>query len=123
MDYRIWRIIAFGWMILIFYLSSKSDLPTPSLFWGQDKVAHALIFGMLGFFFLRSLGPWSRKTFVREIFVVTLMVAAYGLSDEVHQFFVPNRDASVADLAADVAGGFLAVLIFRHRAHRTSPTT
>lgn len=33
-----------------------------------------------------------------------LMTGLYGVSDEVHQSFVPGRSASVYDALADVAG-------------------
>ncbi len=36
----------------------------------------------------------------------------YGISDEIHQFFVPHREFSVHDIAADFVGGVLAVGIF-----------
>ena len=50
-----------------------------------------------------------------RVMLITLMVAAYGLFDEAHQYFVPGRDASLADLAADTAGGFFAAVIFYHK--------
>jgi hypothetical protein len=112
-DYRTYRIGAVLWMAFIFWLSSRSDLPSATLFWGQDKVAHAVLFGILGLLYARSLGPWRGGLSRREIFLVTCMVAGYGLLDEWHQSFIPGRDASVADLAADALGGFTASAVLR----------
>jgi VanZ family protein len=40
------------------------------------------------------------------------IAAAYGLSDEIHQQFVPSRVASIYDLLADTIGAFLGVLAY-----------
>jgi VanZ family protein len=118
-DYRLFRFLSIGWMALIFLLSSQSELPAPSLFWGQDKVAHFVAFGVLAFLLAHSLGPWEGKLTLREALFVTLMVAIYGVFDESHQMFVPGRDPSLGDLAADVLGGFLvAVSYLRRLGHR-----
>jgi len=114
-DHRFYRILAFIWMVVIFYLSSKSDLPTPSLFWGQDKLAHACIFGFLGLLYARSLGPWKGRLTLKQVALVSSMVAAYGIFDECHQMFVANRDPSFADFAADTLGGLLVALVFWRR--------
>ena len=74
-DYRIYRIMALGWMAMIFFLSSKSDLPAPSFFWGQDKITHMLVFGVLGFLFARSLGPKRVTSPFARVAVITMMVA------------------------------------------------
>lgn len=48
-----------------------------------------------------------------------LFIALYGLSDEVHQYFVPGRSSSAFDLLVDGAGGLFAALFmnwfFRRR--------
>jgi VanZ family protein len=36
-----------------------------------------------------------------------LAAVLYGLSDEVHQSFIPGRDASVGDVVADALGALL----------------
>ncbi|MGM0627892.1 MAG: VanZ family protein, partial [Candidatus Fermentibacterota bacterium] len=43
--------------------------------------------------------------------VMILLVLAYALTDEVHQSFVPGRDCSAADMAADAAGGLFSLLV------------
>ena len=113
--YRIYRIIALGWMAMIFFLSSRSDLPAPSLFLGQDKMMHMLAFGALGFLFARSVLPKQGTSAVARIVVITLMVALYGAFDEIHQLFVPGREASLGDLVADTAGGLVAAVLFWKR--------
>ncbi|MCD6268587.1 MAG: VanZ family protein, partial [Deltaproteobacteria bacterium] len=36
----------------------------------------------------------------------------YGLSDEIHQYYVPNREFSWMDLLADGAGGYFGARIW-----------
>ena len=36
----------------------------------------------------------------------------WGISDEIHQYFVPGRDSSVRDLLADAVGFAVAVGVF-----------
>lgn len=104
---HVYRIITLGWMVLIFFLSSQPSLPTPALFAGVDLLAHAVFYAVLGVFLARSLIPQRVMTWKRITFV-TVIVTAYGISDEYHQLFVPGRDASGWDILADGLGGFLA---------------
>lgn len=109
-----YRLLSIAWMALIFCLSSRSHLPGPDLFSGQDKIAHVLAFGILGFLLIRAFPRGApQRLFLRSLLVV-LAVAVYGGLDEFHQMFVPGREASLWDLAADVAGGILAVTLFRN---------
>jgi VanZ family protein len=41
-----------------------------------------------------------------------LFAGLYGVSDEVHQFFVPMRHLSAIDVLADVTGAFMGVVIW-----------
>jgi VanZ family protein len=111
-DYRVWRVLALGWMALLFLLSSQSDLPVPPLFPLQDKIEHGVAFGILGAFFHRSFKPYWSPPLLKRVLVITAMVAAYGAFDEFHQSFVPARDASLADFAADTIGGLVSAIIF-----------
>ena len=92
---------------IIFYLSSQPALPTPPLFPHQDKVFHFLEFAGLGLMVFLNRDSWGS----RPLPVMVLLVLAYALSDEVHQSFVPGRDCSAADLAADAAGGLFSLLV------------
>ena len=114
-DHRTFKILALFWMAFIFCLSSIPDPPAPSVFRAQDKIAHVLAFGILGALFSRSFRPRDREPRFTRVLLITLMVAVYGGFDESHQMFVPGREASLGDLAADVVGGFLAGIFFWKR--------
>jgi VanZ family protein len=40
------------------------------------------------------------------------LTLGYGITDEIHQMFVPGRIASVADILADITGGMLGAWIY-----------
>jgi VanZ family protein len=114
-DHRLYRLLSIGWMVLIFWFSSRSKIDIPSLFCGQDKLGHFLVFGILAFFYASSFRQQEENSSFTRVLLITVMVAVYGLFDEAHQLFVPGRDASIADLVADTAGGFFAAVIFYHK--------
>ncbi len=94
------------------WLSSRSRLPDAlSPFPGSDKLAHG------GWFFLLALLAWRAardgEGWPRRRRVVGLLVAAaaWAVSDEAHQSFVPGRAVEAADLLADVAGTALALTL------------
>jgi VanZ family protein len=45
--------------------------------------------------------------------VAALLAVVYGISDEAHQMYVPNRSTDVMDLVADLIGGVLGALAAR----------
>lgn len=95
-------------MGISWYLSSGTldTIPLPPSV--SDKIIHLVCFAGLGFcwtwWFPKN--SWIEKPW-KHILYVTLLVAAYGIVDEVHQYFVPGRYASFGDWLADAAGGFL----------------
>lgn len=101
------RLPALIIMGISWYLSSGTidSMPIPSV---SDKIVHLVCFAGLGFtwtwWFPKE--DWLAKPW-KHILYVTLVVAVYGVMDEVHQYFVPGRYASVLDWAADAAGGLL----------------
>lgn len=54
-NYKLFHVLAGGWMGLIFILSSQSSLPAPDLLWQQDKLLHLVVFGILGILLAYSL--------------------------------------------------------------------
>jgi hypothetical protein len=106
------RCMSIGIAVAIFLLSAQSKLPIPPSisFPGLDKLLHACAFGGLAFAlsFWFSADAWSAKPLKYAMFVCCI-AACYGVSDEIHQIFVPGRDASIYDWFADCTGAVLAV--------------
>ena len=119
---RLWiyRILAVFWMALIYWLSSRQSLPAPDLFRGQDKIEHAVVFGILAMLIGLSFNAVQGKGRKKRLLILTLFVALYGFSDEFHQYFVPGRDPSFWDLCADASGGFLAACFLLRKKQRLS---
>ena len=76
------------------------------------KSAHFGIFFLLGISVFLSVNSVVSKISKQLILTITICTA-YAIFDEVHQFYVPGRDANVTDVVIDVAGslcGIVAVL-------------
>ena len=94
----------------LFYLSSRpwSGVPTIPYI---DKIAHLGLYAGLGFLCLWSLQGTLATSRNHLFFIAMAAVIAYGLSDEMHQMFVPGRSAEFGDLIADALGGALGVFL------------
>ncbi|HOJ58831.1 MAG TPA: VanZ family protein [bacterium] len=114
------------WMSMIFYLSSQSRLPVEMPYWVPyvDKLAHAAVFGILGFLFIRAwLEGKLEAVNTRVVAFAVLFTALYGITDEIHQMFVPGRSPAVGDVIADALGAavFGAVLYKWKKRTREAP--
>jgi VanZ family protein len=88
----------------IFGLSSISNVPSlPGHV--SDKTAHAILYSGLGFLVARAFrGERTREGSAWQAVAIVVLVGLYGLTDETHQLFVPNREFDLRDLAADLIG-------------------
>ena len=101
----------------LFWLSHHSfdqrpDLEIP----GLDKLIHAILFGGLAAVVSTGIRRSGKETAPKWQFWAPILFALlYGLSDEIHQWFVPNRAFDPLDVLSDGAGALLAqaVLCFR----------
>jgi len=97
----------------IFYLSSKTfsySCPSPSYL---SLIYHFFAFFFLSFFLLISLT--KGKPLIYVILLAILISIIYGISDEIHQFFVPGRYCSFIDILIDSAGVLISSLIYSIR--------
>jgi VanZ family protein len=98
-------------MGLIFFLSSlpSSSISLPDIV-SIDKFLHVGIYGLLAAAALLAVPAehYLRRPGLISLAVVVLCLL-YGISDECHQSFVPGRELSGLDLAADAAGAAAAV--------------
>ena len=124
--------------MLIFYLSSKSNLGDPRAildmdilrsifhyFEGSDlkyllypavifyeypdKVGHMILYVFFGMLLYLTLKNSQYPSFRDNAMLLAIAIGIlYGMSDEFHQSFVPGRNADIGDLAADGIGVTLA---------------
>ena len=81
-------------------------------FQNSDKFIHLICFTALACCWCLwfNLENWKLHPFRCVLFVVTI-VSVYGIIDEIHQYFVPGRHASVLDWLADTLGGICGGII------------
>ncbi len=101
-------------MGILFYLSSQPSSGLPPLPSPRDKIVHAIAYMGLGWTFCLWIKEkrWLTRPF-RHAFLVLLACAIFGVSDEIHQSFVPGRSVSAFDLMADMTGALMSVLTYR----------
>ncbi len=94
---------------LIFWLSSRSSLPMPMFFAHQDKLHHFGAYFIMGVLAWRVFNDYAKKPGL--VFLLSLSFCSlYGLSDELHQSYVPDREADVFDWIADTLGASIALI-------------
>jgi VanZ family protein len=96
---------------LIFYLSSIPSYGLPK--WDFDmSILHVPLFFGLSYLILRALP--SRGVPVWKLFALSIVVSTlYGVTDEIHQLFVPGREFSLVDMLFDFIGSSL--ILFKIR--------
>ena len=102
----------------IFYLSAQShpedQLPSFVFKNVSDKVLHAVEYGTLSLLCYRAFRWAAGPAVARQAVVLAIVTASvYGITDEVHQAFVPLRDASWQDWLADTIGAVIGAMSWR----------
>jgi VanZ family protein len=113
------RLLLYYWLPLIAYLALivvQSHYPTPEAVPRLpyfDLLLHIGGYGLLGLLLCRAYrSRWpeaSRRSLARS---AVLTAALFGLSDEIHQSFIPLRTADAWDVVADVIGAALGVGLY-----------
>ncbi len=111
---RPWLVALLAWAAIIFTLSSIPNPPGPRVTELRSILAHLVEYAIFGFLALNVIARTRGAASLRVAFAAWLLTVAYGISDEVHQAFVPNRHASLLDVAVDAAGGALGVVASAH---------
>ena len=100
-------------MSLIFYLSSLSypPQPLPQTVKEAPIIEHFIEFAILGS--LLFIGFRSIKIYKYALLFAILVGIFYAITDEIHQFFVPGRYASIFDVIVDSLGIIFAVILMK----------
>jgi len=110
---RAW-VTVFVWLAFVEVLTSLpgSSLPElPKFPIPLDKVAHFGMYAVLGVLLSRVgvLESWTR----RRVILAVVMISLFGVLDELHQLFVPGRDAEVGDWVMDTLGSATGFTVLR----------
>jgi len=89
-----------------------SSIPDCSLLENESRMertisnlAHVPAFAVLTFLWLKSFVLEKKKRQTRTYNVLILLgLVLFAVSDELHQYFVPGRSASITDLGRDFLG-------------------
>ena len=113
------RILLVYWLPLIIYCLAiyiQSSHPGPQYLPELrflDKFLHFGAYGLLGVFFYRAYETLSLKNYKNLLILISIGSATlYGISDEIHQYFVPFRQADILDAVANAIGSICGVYIF-----------
>jgi len=115
---QIHKFLAYWFPILLYCLLIfiQSSHPSPDItpHWPYvDKVLHFIAYALLGALFLRAFKTTRIKHHLKLIFALSVLFSSlYGISDEIHQSFVPYRTADVMDVIADILGSVFGVGVF-----------
>ncbi len=97
-------LLIMAWSTGIFYGSSVPQDEMPSAWGPYSTVFHFMEYLVLGFL----ARPYVRAP--NAVLVAALACSLFGVFDELHQMFVPGRDASAGDWALDAAGSLAGAL-------------
>lgn len=90
----------------IFFVSHQPYVVVPDI--GiriEDKILHFIAYLIFGLSIIYSICGLRKDINKKRLFLILLAIGSiYAISDEVHQFYVPGRNADVADFLADVLG-------------------
>jgi VanZ family protein len=105
-----WLLPAIAYAVFIFWLSSQPN-PLPRLsarVW--DKLLHLVEYAAFAVVVTWGLSHVGLRL-GRAARWAALLGSLYGLSDEIHQRFVPHRSADPGDWLADTIGAALGALL------------
>ncbi|HMQ69297.1 MAG TPA: VanZ family protein [Ignavibacteria bacterium] len=119
------HVLLAGYCLLIFVLSSIPGENFPKVeFEFSDKIVHIAVYSVLYILFFYSLKNQSKYVKLRDYALEfsVLFTSLYGITDEIHQYFVLNRSCEFLDWVADTVGALLMYLIFRYKFRKIGET-
>jgi VanZ family protein len=100
-----YKYFALAYAALIFILSASPSISPPPGFFLEDKIYHFIEYSIFSFFLFLAFFTSGKKFLKKHFFLLSVLIGtAYGLSDEIHQSFVPGRTCEFLDFVADSLG-------------------
>jgi VanZ family protein len=100
-----------AWMAAIFFVSAR-PIPGPAQRM-PDWTTHVGAYAVLGLLAARAVSGGRPLVTAREAVLAAALATGYGVTDEIHQAFVPERNPDVRDAFADMVGAALGAVFYR----------
>lgn len=106
----LWRWVPAGlWMALIFALSAQAGLRVsddPSVDGPFRHVVHIVVYAVLAVLLVHAIQAPGKG---QLLWLAALLATAYGVTDEIHQAFVPLRNGNLFDVLLDGVGALIGI--------------
>ena len=103
----------FAYCLIIFIQSSQPSYEHLPEFDFSDKFLHFAAYAVLGILFFRAFQTLRINANTRLLILLSFVSASlYGISDEIHQYFVPSREADIMDVIANTLGAACGVYLY-----------
>lgn len=80
-----------------------------------DKLLHFAAYAVLAILFFRTFESLPVNSSLKVVMILGIISSAlYGITDEIHQHYVPYRDADIWDGVADILGSIIGVFAYRY---------
>lgn len=118
------------WLPILIYcllIFTQSSYPSPESVpdWPYlDKLLHIAAYALMGALFFRAFRTLRIKNQLKLVMIISILFSSlYGISDELHQYFVPFRNADLMDILADMLGSIIGVYIYHSLVTKYQETT
>jgi len=115
----LFSILSIVYISAIFILAGSPIVRTLTPF-NPYSLLHIPLYGILTFLLIFSIVPTTlrtkdsmtqrRKHPINRFLIVGVIALGVGIADEIHQAYVPGRDASITDVLLDFVG--IALVLF-----------
>lgn len=86
-----------------------SGLEEPIALQRLKDIGHVIEYGLLAALVARAVTKASYRLSGNHAAVSFAIAAGYGVTDELHQFFVPNRYPGMDDIVRDTVGAIMGI--------------
>ena len=104
-------------IIYCFLIYLQSSYPSPDSLPNLpylDKLIHLAAYALLGILFFRAYMAQSFKDNIKLVMILSIVSSSlYGVSDEIHQYYVVSRSAELMDVLADIIGSLCGVFVYQ----------
>jgi VanZ family protein len=103
----------FAYCIVIFALSAQQKAISAPGIPSGDQLLHVVQYSILGFLMARAFFTLHPRRSQAVLLGVSIILSVlFAFSDEIHQFFVSGRTASLTDVMADGVGASIGTIVY-----------